>query len=474
MLTAGATVAALVVTLAPPAQAAGHGSPAAGHHPRPPAVAGAPGAGDPYFPLAGNGGFDVTHYTLDIRYSPPAPVPAPLEGTLDATATIRLTPIANLYRFDLDLRGLTVRSITVGGRPATWTRSGTELVITPRATLRKGHPVTAVIRYGGTTGQPTDIEGALYGWVTTPDGAMVASEPDGADTWFPVSDHPTDKAAYDFRITVPRGLVAVANGDLLGRSTRHGWTTWRWRAREPMASYLATATIGNFDLRTSRTPSGLLVINAVDRDLTPEASAGIAKTGEMIAFYEKIFGRYPFSSAGNIVDDDSVDYALETQTRPLYSGSADEDTVAHEQAHQWTGDWVSPYRWADIWLNEGWATYAQWLWTEHDGGATAQSMFDDIMSIPAGSSFWTRRVDDPQPLGLFSGPVYDRGAATLFALREEIGDRAFLALTHQWTAKYGGRTASTADFERLAAHVAHRSLNAFFDTWLRTPARPTI
>ena len=155
-----------------------------------------------------------------------------------------------------------------------------------------------MVRYDGTTGRPTDISGALYGWVSTPDGSFVANEPEGASTWYPVNDHPTDKATYRFRITVPAGSTAVANGELLKQIPADGWTTFVWRATDPMASYLSTASIGDYDLRTSIGPRGLPIIDAVDRYLAPGATDGMARTAEMIAYFTDLVGEYPFTSYG--------------------------------------------------------------------------------------------------------------------------------------------------------------------------------
>jgi aminopeptidase N len=436
--------------------------------------AGAAGAGDPYFPLAGNGGIDVTHYALTLHYTPPAPAPAPLEGELLGTAVLDITPTQDLDQFNLDLRGLQARSVTIGGKAMLFRQEGSELVVTPRPKLKSGRDVTVEIRYGGTTTRPRDIENALYGWVTTRDGAMVASEPDGASTWFPVNDHPTDKATYSFDITVPDGLVAVANGNLLGSQTRDGWTTWRWDAPDPMASYLATASVGNFTLRQYTAPNGLPILDALDDDRPPSAWDGMARQGEMIGYFETLFGAYPFTSFGGIVDDDSVGYALETQTRPIYSRTASEGTVAHELAHQWFGNAVSPARWRDIWLNEGWATYATWLWFDATDRETAQESFDAVMAIPADDEFWNLNVADPGPLGLFHDAVYDRGAATLHALRIKIGDDAFFAAAREWVQRYDDSTATTEDFESLAEQTSGQSLESFFDVWLRTPVKPTV
>ena len=210
------------------------------------------------------------------------------------------------------------------------------------------------------------------------DGAFVANEPDGAPTWFPVNDSPSDKASYDFRITVPQGTVAVANGDLLSRRTSGGWTTFRWSADEPMASYLAMAASGR--LRAHQVPDG---DGATDhrrastptfpRTNGPQTRTVLALQPEMIAYFSRVFGPYPFGSFGAVIDDDDdAGYALENQTRPIYSGVAAEATVAHELAHQWYGNSVTPERWRDIWLNEGFATYAEWLWTAHRGGDSVQ------------------------------------------------------------------------------------------------------
>lgn len=461
-------------------------------------VVGASGAGDPYFPFAGNGGYDVQHYDLDITYTPPAPAPAPLSGQFEGVATIELRATQDLDRFDLDLRGMDVHRVMVNGRPATevapppegaevegqayWHVQDAgqrqwELTVQPRPRIKAGRSVEVVVGYGGATTRPLDIEGALYGWVTTRDGAMVVNEPDGAMTWYPVSDHPTDKATYSYEITVPEGKVAVANG-LPARepTTDGGWTTWYWDAPDLQASYLSTASVGDYDLRESETPDGLPMIDAVDDDLSAASlsttNASLALQAEMIGLLE-MFGPYPFSSYGSIVDDDSVGYALETQTRPVYSRVARESTVMHELAHQWFGNAVSPHRWADIWLNEGWATYAEWIWSEDQGDDTAQEQFGAVMSTPADDELWATEIADPGPFGLFLGGIYDRGAATLHALRVKIGDDAFLAGAREWVSRYDDGTATTADFEAVMEEASGMDLDDFFEVWLRTPEKPT-
>jgi aminopeptidase N len=493
----GAVSAALVgvVTLALPAAAA----PAQEAPGGPRYTAGAAGAGDEYFPYAGNGGYDVRHYDLDITYTPPAAAPAPLVGRLSGVATIDFVATQDLDRFNVDLRGLSVQAVTIGGKPAgevappapgatvegaaywqvqddaarVW-----ELTVQPRPKIKQGQAARVVVAYGGQTTRPEDIEGALYGWVTMRDGAMVVGEPEGSMTWYPVNDHQTDKATYSFEITVPEGKVAVANG-LPARDpvTQDGWTTWFWDAPDAQASYLTTASVGDYDLRFSETADGLPIIDAVDDNLTTAnratTDASLALQPDMIAFLEGAFVPYPFNSAGAIVDDDTVGYALETQTRPVYSRVAREGTVVHELAHQWFGNAVSPGRWQDIWLNEGWATYVEWLWSEHSGRDTAQMSFDDVMDIPADDPFWELPIADPGASDLFEAPIYDRGAATLHALRVKIGDDAFFAATREWLTRYDDSTGTTEDFQAICEQASGRDLQAFFDVWVRAPSKPT-
>jgi len=432
---------------------------------------------DPYFPDAGNGGYDVGDYDLQLAYDPAT-------GRLDGTATITLTATEDLRSLSLDLRGLTATAVSVDGKPARFAQTpppedgrGGELVVQAAPKLKAGTAHTVTVVYGGVPGQPTDIEGANYGWTSTGDGALVANEPEGASTWYPVNDVITDKATYTFAVTVPEGLTAVANGEPVGPPvTAGGRTTWTWRASDPMASYLSTASIGEFVQTTSVGPGGLPILDFVDADVTGRAltrtQASLALQPQMIAFFEGVFGPYPFTSFGSIVDDDSVGYALETQTRPVYSGSASEGTVAHELAHQWVGDSVTPETWRDIWLNEGFATYAQWLWSASRGGPTLQEQYDAVYGIDAADEFWSVAPGDPGAADLFDAATYDRGAAALQALRTRIGDAAFSQVLRSWTTDNAGGSVSTADFVALAERVSGQDLGQFFTDWIDTPAKP--
>lgn len=496
----GGTTAALVVLGAFGATAAaaapgGKGPDNAG----PRYTAGASGVGDAYFPFAGNGGYDVQHYDLDIRYQPPAAAPADLNGQFEGVATIDLVATQDLDRFNLDLRGMEVAALSVNGKPAAFVEPPVagaevdgaaywhvqdddariwELTVQPRPKIKAGQQVRVVVEYGGATTRPLDVEGALYGWVTTRDGAMVASEPEGSMTWYPVSDHQTDKATYSFEITVPEGKVAVANGvQSKPAETADGWTTWFWDAPDQQASYLTTASVGDFELRPTYTStSGVPIIDAVDTKLSTNArnttNASLALQPAMIDFMEQYFGDYPFVAYGASVDNDSVGYALETQTRPVYSGQAVQNTVLHELAHQWFGNAVSPERWQDIWLNEGWATYATWMWTEHRGGISAQTAYNNWYAPARNTAYWNFQIGDPGPLGLFATQIYNKGAATLHALRVEVGDEVFFEGTALWLERYDDSAGTSEDFQEVYEEVSGQDLDEFFQTWLYEQEKP--
>jgi aminopeptidase N len=427
---------------------------------------GSPGLGDPFFPLAGNGGYDVRHYGLALAYDPGTRV-------LDGRAVISATAKQDLSRFDLDLRAFTISRLRVNGRPAGFTRDGQELVITPARKLRAGRKFVVTVRYAGVPEVIVDPDGSSEGWVPTPDGAFVVGEPQGAPGWFPSNDNPRDKARYDLAITVPRGNVAVGNGVLVRKFDHGDRTTWLWRESAPMATYLATATNGRFSLTRSRGPGGLPIYDAIDSgyagDDLEKAKRNLAREPEILRFLEGLWGRYPFEVAGAIVDDaPDVGYALESQTKPNYDSVPSVGTIAHELAHQWVGDNVSLKVWPDLWLNEGFATYSEWLWQEHDGGDTAQAAFDDTYA----SWDWTQSAIPPGPDVMFNGPVYDRGAMTLHALRLQVGDRTFFRILRKWTERNRHGNVRTSDFVALAERESGQDLDAFFAAWLTGTSAP--
>ncbi|WP_314174209.1 M1 family metallopeptidase [Streptomyces winkii] len=460
LIVAGAVVAALALTV--PASAADAG-------PSP----GAPGAGDSYYPDYGNGGYDASHYDLRLKYQPKS-------DELSGTATVLARATQDLSRFNLDF-ALDVKEVHVNGRKAKASATGAhELEVTPAQPIEKGEHFTVVVRYSGV---PSKVEvNGFTSWQRTPDGAVAANEPESAWWWYPSNDHPSDKATFDISVAVPKGYQSLSNGELVSQEPAgDGWVRDAWRSSTPQATYLATLAVGKFDITKGRTEGGIPVVNAYSKGLGDEdgsARASIERTAEVTDWLESVFGKYPFSSVGGYVPDTGAHFALETQTRPFYGNDrfkegTDVSVVVHELAHQWYGDSVSVRNWRDIWLNEGFATYASWLWSEKEDEGTAQEIADEVYaSHPAGDEFWKVAPADPGAKNQFHEAVYDRGAMALQALRNKIGDKDFFTILKGWPAERGGGNARVGDFVKYAEKVSGKSLSSLFDTWLRTASKP--
>jgi aminopeptidase N len=435
---------------------------------------GASGVRDPYFPRAGNGGYDVTHYGLTLSYDPQS---RHLKGTAEITA--RATQ--NLSAFNLDLKGLDVAGVTVEGQDARWNRAGQELTVRPHDDLDKGETFRATVRYSGTPETITDLDTSTEGWLPTADGALALGEPTGSMTWFPGNHHPSDKASYDITITVPESLQAVSNGELANATTKNGRTTFAWHTAEPMASYVATLAIGQYDITRSTTKNGLPVYVAVDPTQAEASKRVLAEIPEIMDWAEYNFGPYPFSSTGAIVDRPAdAGYALETQTRPVFPGPTDTETLVHELAHQWYGNSVTPKSWRDMWLNEGFATYAEWLWKEDHDGDTAQDIFDSLYNgdyygtEEDNKELWSSPPAKPSGAAHISEhPVYDRGAMVLHKIRQTVGDDAFYDIIQGWAATHRHGNADTADFTAYVEKKApDKDFSEIWKDWLYGKGKP--
>ncbi len=425
------------------------------------------GLGDPFFPRQGNGGYDVRSYDLRLRVHPE-------RDLLQGTVRIRATATEDLGSFSLDLRGLEVIGARVDDAPVRRSRAAQKLILGPPP-IAAGQEFTAVVRYRGRPRAILDRDGSREGWINTDDGSVVVAEPRGAPTWFPVNDALTDKAEFEFRVTVPRPLKAIANGSLVKRVRRGQRSVWRWSAREPMAPYLATVATGRFRLRESD-EAGIKALSAIDPRLWPESRGPLRKTGRVLALFESLFGPYPFEVTGAIVDDaPMVGYALETQTRPVYDRRPRVTLIAHELAHQWFGDSVGLTTWPEIWLNEGFATWAQWRWAEQAGGPTTAERLERLSATPAtAGGFWNPPpAGVPGPGELFSDSVYVRGAMALEVLRQQVGEPTFVAILREWTAAHAYGNATIAEFVALAEARSGQELGPLFDAWLYQPGKPT-
>ena len=433
---------------------------------------GAPGAGDPYFPDMGNGGYHASHYDIRLAFDPAT-------KAINATTTILANATQNLSRFDLDFQGpLTISKLTVDGLPATFTRSGTqELVITPPFGLLKGLPFVVSVSYAGVPQRIDDPALGISGWVATKDGAVALNQPIGAATYYPVNDTTDDKATYTQTITVPTGLTVLANGEPGPVTTHNGQTTFRWSMTKPMASELSMLAIGDYDLTRGATADGLPDITAIGKSIDTKPGQGSvfnSTTAQIIQWESSMYGPYPFDSTGGILADVNVDYALETQSRPVYDQSTsdvDGDLLSHELGHQWFGDSLTPVHWSDIWLNEGFATYSEWLYQEKYNGIPVQ---DSFAKAYADEKNWGGEVADPGRDHIFDDLVYNRAAMTLQALRVKIGDADFFRLLRQWPAQHRYGNVSTKEFIQFVERLTGRDLDSFFHTWLYQPGKPTL
>jgi aminopeptidase N len=446
-------------------------------HAQPAGVTGADGIGDPDFPLLGNGGYDAQHYTLDLE--------ADVEtNTLSGTVTMTALLTEDVRTFNLDFASnFDISLVTLNGQAVNWDRKEHELTIVPLETpLTAGDQIEVGVTY---IGQPQPVHTIAFpvelGWMDYGTGVYVADEPDGAASWYPVNDHPLDKATYTLRITVPKPYIVAANGVLTDTIDNGETTTYVWEEHNPMASYLVTVGIDDFTVQTAEGPDGLPIRNYFPPDIADQAAAVFAPTADMIAFYSDTFGPYPFEAYGVVVADVDLPFALETQTLSLFArswleyGGGLEEAVAHELAHQWFGDSVSLSRWGDVWLNEGFATYASWLWFEHQSGSQTLNniVVQTYQSLLQHGGDLTPPGDPPAD-DLFNTSVYYWGALTLHALRLEVGDAAFFEILRTYYKRYQYGDATTEDFIAVAEEISGKDLGDFFDNWLHGETLPDI
>ncbi len=332
---------------------------------------GAEGIGDPYFPKMGNGGYDVLSYdiALDVDMK---------NQHISGVVTINAISTQALGQFNFDFTDLTIHTLLVDDARADFTQADNELIITPENIIPENTPFTVMVHYASAS----NID-RLGSWYFYDGGVVVAGEPSGASGWYPVNEHPSDKATYRYCVTVDEGYIVGANGTQESAITENGRTTFCWSSPELMSSYLTTVAIGNFYIVTDETQNGIPIRNYFAVGVDDAALESFPLQADMIDFFETVFGPYPFEVYGSVVHNLRVGFALETQTLSTFgSAFTTESVIAHELAHQWFGNAVSPALWQYIWLNEGFATYAEMLWIEHSQGA--QALDEGIRDMYAG------------------------------------------------------------------------------------------
>ncbi|SFB23245.1 Peptidase family M1 [Amycolatopsis marina] len=432
---------------------------------------GAETSGDSYLPGHGNGGYRVRHYDLELDYR---------IGPNRLSGRARITALATqaLSRFSLDLSGFTVRRVLVDGRPAKFGRSGLKLRITPARPVAADAEFIVEVRY---VGNPRPVGGRWgdIGWDELTDGALVASQPVGAPSWFPCNDHPADKAAYRVAVTTSSPYTVLVTGKLVSRRRAASTTTWVYERTEPTSTYLMGVQIGQYD-EVELDGGGVLQRAAVPGRLRRLFTADFGRHGAIMAALQRYFGPYPFDEYVVVVADDELDDPIEAQGMSVFGANhvdgrrTHERLAVHELAHQWFGNSLSVADWRHIWLNEGFATYAEWLWSEESGGERAGAHARRWHSLLAGAPA-DLRIADPGVAAMFDERVYKRGALTLHALRGRLGDEVFFALLREWTSRHRHGTVTTRQFVTLAEQSAGESLTGFFAGWLdeaRLPEPP--
>ncbi|UFS60070.1 M1 family metallopeptidase [Subtercola endophyticus] len=427
--------------------------------------------GDPYLPTSGNGGYTVLHYDLDCDYRVSS-------NRLTATATITAVATQRLSKFSMDFAGLVASKVSVNGvRSAHLQQTARKLVITPGTPLNNGAEFTVTVRYAGLP-RPVRSQWGEVGWEELSDGVIVAGQPSGAPSWFPCNDHPSNKATYTIKFSAETAYRVLCNGELVHKSQRASRTQWEFHSHEPMATYLATVQIGLYETM-GVSQSGVPQYVLLPEDLRPNALADFEPQPRMMELFERLFGPYPFEDYTVVVTDDDLEIPLEAQGLAIFGRNhidgvgGSERLIAHELSHQWFGNSLTVSLWRDIWLHEGFACYAEWLWSDESGGPTADACAE---------AHWAKLnrlpkdllVGDPGALHMFDDRVYKRGALTLHAIRRILGDASFFALLREWVATHRHGSVSTPEFIALVERYAAAPVGALFASWLDRPSLPKL
>ncbi|WP_067536803.1 M1 family metallopeptidase [Nocardia crassostreae] len=429
---------------------------------------------DEYLPQNGNRGYRVSRYELELTYKVAS-------NRLAGRAEITAVTTGPRDRFTLDLsQALTVSKVLVNGaKVAKYTHRQGKLVITPQHRIPTGGVLALTVQYAGT---PRPVRGPWgeVGWEELTEGALVASQPNGAASWFPCDDHPSSKASYRISITTDSPFYAVANGTLVRKQTKASQTTWVYEQPEPMSSYLATIQIGPYRKHRLESPHDPVAMHAVlPARLRAAFDHDFARQPRMMDVFIDKFGPYPFEAYTVVVTDDDLEIPIEAQGISVFGANhcdghrGSERLVAHELAHQWFGNSLTIRQWRDIWLHEGFACYAEWIWSEASGGPSADHLartaHQNLSRLPQ-----YLLLADPGAQHMFDDRVYKRGALTLHALRLHLGDTAFFDLLRAWTTRYRHASISTEEFTDLAEHYSQTPLRPLWDAWLRHEPLPQL
>jgi aminopeptidase N len=429
---------------------------------------------DPYFPGNGDPRYRVHRYELALDYRPG---PNRLSGTARINAIAGHSPLSE---FQLNLADFRIGRVRVDGRQPHYTHRGGRLRIRPAKPLRAGAAFTVEVHWSGNP-RPVGSPWGGLGWEELEDGALVASQPVGAPSWYPCNDRPADKASYLISVTTPSAYAVVVSGRLLTRTTKASTTTWVYEQSAPTSSYLVGLTIGKYQtvLLGVPEPGGISQHGHVPGHLLPEFSRDFARQPAMMELFQELFGPYPFEEYAVAVTEEELDVPVEAQGLSLFGSNhvdgfrGSERLIAHELAHQWFGNSVTIADWRHIWLNEGFAKYAEWLWSERSGGRSAGQLaaaaHRSLASLPQ-----DLRLVDPGRKAMFDDRLYERGGLALHAVRCALGDEAFFLMLRSWVRLHRGGTVTTQVFAEHVGRFATEPVDELVTAWVKQAALPPL
>jgi aminopeptidase N len=427
---------------------------------------------DPYVPGHGDLSYEVLHCDLTLTYALPS-------NRLEGEAVLRCRAVERLTELRLDL-ALDASRVDVSGRPAKKfrTRAG-KLVITPVSAIDPGSEVTVRVRYSGNP-RPLSRRGLdPAGWEELEDGVIVASQPHGAPSWFPCNDRPSSRSTYELTFTTAADYHVEFSGEPVSSRRRGATRTWTFRQDEPVPPYLVTLQVGRYEVTRQKAVVPMRVVGpaTIARN---GFSASFGRQPEMMACFVEAFGPYPYPSYTAVITHDVLEIPLESASLSTFGrnfASADWEAVrlvAHEMAHQWFGNAVTVEQWRDIWLHEGFACYAEWIWSEASGGRTAEEWARHHHGRLASGHDQPASLADPTAAHMFDDWVYKRGALTLHVLRTEVGDDTFFEVLRSWVDGHRHANVSTAQFVEHCGRAAGRDLAPLLAPWLHGRELPDL
>lgn len=427
---------------------------------------------------------DVSHYRLQINLTPE---PAAISGTV----TISGETVAAVSEINIDANdNLTIDSVTMNDEPREFTRKKRLVTLNFSNPLAAATAFTITVRYHGAPIISNELGGGMFVTRHGPEGAIVMaslSEPFAARAWWPCVDDPTDKATVEIEATVPEGFTVASNGVLEKTGTKAGGSvTYFWRSRYQTATYLVSIATTNY-VKFEDTYSSLdgtkqvPIVYYVYPEHESRARENFSVTVDAMKIFAELFGEYPFLDEKYGMAEFPWRGAMEHQTissmgEPVVSsrnGFA-QYIVAHELAHHWWGDSVTMTTWNDIWLNEGFASYAEVLFDEFhygsDPGDFMRETDDGKVLGRLGGTVYAENADNPFD---DAEAIYDKGAWVLHMLRRVMGDEKFFGALKDYGRRFASSNASTEDFQQVCEHHYDGSLEWFFQQWIYAPGRPS-